>query len=223
MEYCKFGDIFTHMEIHNNFSEKDSKIIIYQISKAIKYCHSKNIVHRDIKLENILISNEDPLTVKLADFGLSYIKRSEIIKIRRKVGTTYYMPPEMLIGDGKYNEKVDIWSLGVVLYMVLSGDPPFNGETEKIINNNVIIGEYYFNNIIWNKISSSAIDLVKSMIEYNPKERFDIDQVLDHKWFYEELEDSENSENSEYSENSEDSENSEIGYVVNNDGTLKFI
>lgn len=209
MEYCKFGDIFTHMEIHNNFSEKDSKIIIYQISQAIKYCHSKNIVHRDIKLENILISNVDPLTVKLADFGLSYIKRTEIIKLRIKAGTTYYIPPEMFIGNGlyKYNEKIDIWSLGVVLYMLLSGDPPFNGETGKIINNNIIIGKYYFNNIIWDKITFSAIDLVKSMIEYIPKKRLDINQVLDHKWFNE--------------ENSENSENSENEYFVD-DETLKL-
>ena len=133
MEECKGGEIFDriieHIESKKMYSEKDAADMFGQVMSAIAYCHNNGICHRDLKPENLLYLNKGPEKnnpIKVIDFGLSQFISDQ--KLTTKVGTAYYVSPEILKGD--YTEKCDIWSAGVILYIFLSGDPPFNGPNE---------------------------------------------------------------------------------------------
>lgn len=121
---------------------------------AVSYCHSLGIVHRDLKPENILIDKELNNTLKLIDFGTSvqYSKDREILN--QVHGTSYYIAPEVL--NKKYDERCDIWSIGVILYILLSGKPPFDGDDDDQITEQVKKGNYSMDGKIWNKISNEA-------------------------------------------------------------------
>lgn len=172
-------------------SERDAAFIIRQILGAISYCHLRGVVHRDLKPENVLISSVLPdgkLTIKIIDFGAAlFVSPDETIS--ETLGTPYYIAPEVLLGD--YNEKCDIWSIGVILYILLSGTPPFNGVTDSDIMNAVKKGTFNFksnivlNSIekIWESISDSAKDLIRKMLEYDPKKRISAADAYNHKWF----------------------------------------
>ena len=119
-----------------------------QVLSAISYCHDHNIVHRDLKPENILLDEKesDKLTVKVIDFGASQVfDPSE--KLTERFGTIYYISPEVLKGD--YGEKCDIWSLGVILYILLCGEPPFNGDSDDKIMAKIVKGKFDFKCIFW--------------------------------------------------------------------------
>ena len=125
-------------------SEQDSAFIIRQLLSAITYCHSRGVVHRDLKPENILIdsvSKDGKILIKVIDFGAALFI-SPNGKITELLGTPYYIAPEVLFGN--YNEKCDIWSIGVILYILLSGSPPFNGNSDDDIMNSVKKGAYNF-------------------------------------------------------------------------------
>lgn len=126
-EYLAGGGLFDSLIQNVGFTEYASAVIIKQLLSAVAYLHSKNIAHRDIKPENILFCSNDALNVKLLDFGNSR-KMGENEGMQGVYGTAYYVSPEVL--KGKYNEKCDVWSVGVILYMLLSGNPPFNGRSD---------------------------------------------------------------------------------------------
>lgn len=134
MEYCKGGSLLDRindlLSFNKCFTEEQAAIIIKQIAHALNYAHKNGIVHRDIKLENILFLDEhsNNLNLKLIDFGLSQRFEKGIKKMREKLGTSYYMSPEIL--DENYTEKCDIWALGVLLYILLIGVPPFYSEKD---------------------------------------------------------------------------------------------
>jgi calcium-dependent protein kinase len=124
--------------------EEDAAYIVKQLLSAIMYCHSRGVVHRDIKPENILIDSmtaDGKIDIKLIDFGAALFIPPDT-KISERSGTPYYIAPEVL--SGKYNEKCDIWSIGVILFILLSGTPPFNGFTDEEIMDNVKKGSYNF-------------------------------------------------------------------------------
>jgi calcium-dependent protein kinase len=130
MEECHGGELFDkileHIENQEMYTEKEAAEIILQVMSAVEYCHNNGIVHRDLKPENLLYlkkGNEKNNPLKVIDFGLSQTLNTKKI-LSSKVGTAYYVSPEILAG--KYNEKCDIWSCGVILYVLLSGEPPFN-------------------------------------------------------------------------------------------------
>lgn len=126
-EYLSGGGLFDSLIQNVGFTENASATIVRQILSAIKFLHSKKIAHRDIKPENILFESNDAINVKLLDFGNSR-KMGENEAMHGVYGTAYYVAPEVLFGD--YDEKCDIWSIGVILYMLLSGNPPFNGNSD---------------------------------------------------------------------------------------------
>jgi calcium-dependent protein kinase len=127
--------------------------------KAINHCHSLDVCHRDIKPENILLGDNGSL--KLIDFGLSeQVKNNK--KMSTIVGTPYYIAPEVL--KGKYNDKCDIWSLGVIMYILLSGYLPFGGDGAAAVFEKVIEGKISFSQKEWKKVSDEAIDLIKKML-----------------------------------------------------------
>ena len=183
MEECKGGEIFDkiieHIQNKEMYSEKDAADIIQQVMSCIRYCHNHNICHRDLKPENILYLYNGSVNdnrIKIIDFGLSQEKD----KLVSKVGTAYYVSPEIL--KGKYTELCDIWSAGVILYILLSGDPPFNGPNDSIIYQKISELKYSFPENKWKNISKEAKNLISHMI-CPEKERYNAEQVLNDPWF----------------------------------------
>ncbi len=189
-ELCTGGELLSKVKYISN--EKEIAKIFKQIMSAIAYCHEKGIVHRDMKLENILFVNEsEDSPIKIIDFGLSVLfdkkeketdtdsKKIGYKRMKTKVGTIYYMSPEIL--KGNYDEKCDIWSCGVILYTLLSGYPPFNGANDKEIYSMISQIQYDFNQPCWKNISKYAKELIKNMLT-PAKNRYTAIQVLNSKW-----------------------------------------
>ena len=135
MEHCEGGILFDKI-IQSDLNEMECAHIMYQILSAVNYCHKMRIIHRDLKLENILIKNDEHglSTIKIGDFGTS--KSFKIGDVQKRlVGSAYYVAPEVI--QKKYNSKCDIWSCGVIMYVLLTKKPPFSGETDDIILKNI--------------------------------------------------------------------------------------
>ena len=142
-EVCHGGDLFERIERLNYFKEEDARAIVKQLLSALSYCHSNKIMHRDIKPENVLMESSDlkDLRVKLIDFGTA-IEYTGMPKLKEIYGSSYYIAPEVI--NESYNEKCDIWSLGVVAFVILSGCAPFNGKDDIEILSKVTKGKYEF-------------------------------------------------------------------------------
>ena len=182
MEFAEGGELYEQINKLKNFKEKHAAIIMQQLLSAVCYMHSKGIVHRDIKPENIMLENKssEDLSIKLIDFGTSnFIKNNQHLSM--KIGTPYYIAPEVL--KKSYGYECDIWSLGVILYMLLSGTPPFDGFDDQSILQKVKIGKYSLEGESWELISNEAKDLIKKMLTYSPEKRINAEDALKHEWF----------------------------------------
>jgi calcium-dependent protein kinase len=185
MEECKGGEVFDriieHIQSKKMYSEKEAANMFLQVMSSIEYCHNNGICHRDLKPENLLYLNsgsEIDNPIKVIDFGLSQIFSNR--KLKTKVGTAYYVAPEILKGD--YTEKCDIWSAGVILYIFLSGDPPFNGPSDSAIYSKISQMKFSFPDKKWKNVSNEAKDLILHMLAPE-KERYTAKQVINHPWF----------------------------------------
>ena len=193
IEYCDGGELLHRIrernEKGNPFKEKEIAEIFKEIISAISYCHDNNVVHRDLKLENILFLNKNENSeIKIIDFGVSTIlekKENKIKRLNSKIGTVYYMSPEIL--KGSYTELCDIWACGVILYIMVFGYPPFNGNNDKEIYESIKKGKIEFPN----KISKNLKDLFNHML-CSEKTRFNAKQVLEHVWIKKKAPDSDN-------------------------------
>ncbi|KAI3961611.1 hypothetical protein MKW92_032805 [Papaver armeniacum] len=184
MEYCPGHDLFDRLVDIERFTESNAKIVFKQLSGVVKSCHDEGIVHRDIKLENIFLTKKDNqcLDIKLGDFGFAtYIKPGE--KLNEFSGTLPYMAPEMLDRNHRsYDQAVDLWSAGVVLFELLTGTRAFDGETKSHIVNKIKDVNLSFDPSLWNNISESAKDMVTGMLCKDPTERLTATEVLNHPW-----------------------------------------
>ena len=185
MQLCKGGELFKKIteraQKKNMYTEKDAAEIIQQIMSGIEYCHNHGVCHRDLKPENILYlsdDNEKDNPLKIIDFGLS--KHFKISKLSSRVGSVHYVSPEVL--GQNYTEKCDIWSCGVLLFLLLSGRLPFNGQDENEIFTKIKKCKYDMNDDVWKNISNEAKDLIKHMLVYE-EERYTAKEVLAHPWF----------------------------------------
>lgn len=175
------GELFEYLTSQEFLSELTAANFMQQVLTAINYCHHRGIVHRDLKPENLLLEKKsgDSL-LKIIDFGAAGIyDGSKPLKAR--FGTCYYIAPEVL--KREYNEKCDIWSCGVILYLLLSGRPPFFGKSDEEILSRVEKGTFSFNLPEWEHISAEAKDLIKQMLQFNPELRLSAEQALQHVWF----------------------------------------
>ena len=182
-EYIRGVELFTKIQQLRHFTEEEAAIIIKSILQAIAYCHSRGIIHRDLKPENILIptgsAKIDYTLLKIIDFGASVLKKDDG-KITFRFGTPYYIAPEVL--QESYNEKCDVWSIGVILYLLLVGQAPFDGEDDTVICQKIISEEVNYNVKRIKQLSSESVDLMKKLLEKNPDKRISSQEALNHTW-----------------------------------------
>ena len=179
-EYLSGGGLFNSLITNVGFTENASAIIMKQLLSAVAYLHSKQIAHRNIHPENVLFQSNDALNIKLLDFGSSR-KMGENEAMHGVYGTAYYVAPECLEQD--YDEKCDIWSVGIILYMLLSGKPPFNGTSDVQILEEVKKGDFSIEGGAWDQISPQAKDIISKMLTKDPKKRWGAQDALGHPWF----------------------------------------
>ena len=183
MEYCYGGDLFSYLENrHFRLSEKRASTIIHQMATAVYYMHSFGVVHRDLKPENVLMtSTDEDSDIRILDFGLSKIL-GPYEKCDEPYGTLTYCAPEIII-DEPYAKPVDLWSLGVMTYLMVSGKLPFNSEDENEIARQVVYDEpNYTRNPVWKTISPECLDFIKRLLDKDQNKRMTIKEVLEHKW-----------------------------------------
>ncbi|KHN35055.1 Calcium-dependent protein kinase 3 [Glycine soja] len=183
MELCGGGELFDRIIAKGHYSERAAADLCRQIVTVVHDCHTMGVMHRDLKPENFLfLSKDENSPLKATDFGLSvFFKPGDVFK--DLVGSAYYVAPEVL--RRSYGPGADIWSAGVILFILLSGVPPFWSEKEQGIFDAILRGHIDFASDPWPSISSSAKDLVKKMLRADPKQRLSAVEVLNHPWMRE--------------------------------------
>ncbi len=189
MEYIKGGDLFDFIANRPpGLPEDTAREVTRQILSAVSYLHSSNIVHRDIKPENVLVVSENPLHVQLTDFGFANFvdpeSESPHEDMKSVVGTGCYMSPEVIDARG-HGKPVDLFSVGVVMYKMLTGQLPFEGETLKECYATLMSRSPSFDAHPWSALSPHAELLCRSMLDVEPERRPTADQALCNKWFLE--------------------------------------
>jgi calcium/calmodulin-dependent protein kinase I len=184
IELISGGELFDRICEKEKYTEREARAVIIHLTKAVYYMHQKNIVHRDLKPENILLkSKTDDTSIKLADLGFAALLSPTKSLMTTPCGTPGYVAPEILSGK-PYSSPVDIWSLGVIFYILLCGYPPFVSERDdqKELFELIKHGKYTFDPTDWGKISPGAKDLVSKILVVDPAKRFTAQQILDHPW-----------------------------------------
>ncbi|KAK2949027.1 putative Calcium/calmodulin-dependent protein kinase type 1 [Blattamonas nauphoetae] len=182
MELVTGGELFDRIVDLGAFSETDAAALMHSMFDAIKYMHDKGIAHRDLKPENILCENEDPNSpVKVSDFGLSKVIDTKSM-MQTCCGTPGYVAPEVLNYTG-YGPEVDMWSLGVLMYVLLCGFPPFYDENDAVLFQIIQSGKYDFPSPYFDSISKEAKDLISHLLVVDPKKRYTAAQAIAHPWF----------------------------------------
>ena len=185
-EFCKKGELFSY--IKNEYKETQLSVLFYQVFSGLVYLHEKKILHRDLKLENIMVSEierdivtgEEYFWIKIIDSGTAKIFEKNRAE-KAVIGSSYYIAPEVL--NQRYNEKCDTWSIGVILYMTLVGAAPFDGKTDEDIIRRIKIGKYNKNDSRYLEHSDEVKDLVNKLLEKDISKRLSAKEALNHPWF----------------------------------------
>lgn len=188
-EFCGGGELFDELERIDIFPESSAALIMKQVLSSVHYCHTqKRVIHRDLKLENILLegphsceegASYKPMVVKLIDFGLgTHFQPDQYLT--SPLGSMHYIAPEVL--EQCYNYKCDIWSCGVILFIMLSGYAPFEAPNDRDMRELIMMGHYNFNDPVWENVSDEAKDFISYLLTYEPEKRPDAAQALQHPW-----------------------------------------
>jgi len=180
MEIMTGGELFDRIVEKDHYSEKEAADTIRPIVDAIRYCHKMGVAHRDLKPENLLYATRDPHSIiKISDFGLAKIYDSSLMTTQ--CGTPSYVAPEVLEGKG-YDEAVDFWSIGIILYILLCGFPPFYDDDNDKLFELIAKAKVEFPSPYWDSISDPAKDLIRKLLNAEPRSRLKADAVLAHPW-----------------------------------------
>uniref|UniRef100_A0A8B9Q1I9 Serine/threonine kinase 33 n=1 Tax=Apteryx owenii TaxID=8824 RepID=A0A8B9Q1I9_APTOW len=191
MELCEDGELKKILHSKGHFTENETRHIIQSLASAIAYLHKKEylhyIVHRDLKLENILVkssdideANEMKLNIKVTDFGLAVQKAGGSV-FQSICGTPIYMAPEV-ISAHDYSQQCDIWSIGVIMYMLLCGEPPFIASLEEKLFELIRKGDLCFKNTVWETVSEAAKQVLRLLLRVDPAHRITANELLDNQW-----------------------------------------
>jgi len=188
LELVNGGDLYDSLKKAGRLTEKVAKPIFAQLLAAIHYMHKKNVSHRDLKPENVLVQENEGgnIQVKLSDFGLSRATKTDQTLMQTMAGTLDYCAPEIIqhyhTGMG-YGREVDMWSLGVILYIMLSGIAPFGqGQQAKQLLTDIIQGNFSFPERRFSDVSDTAKDLINMLLVPDPKTRWTAEKALKHEW-----------------------------------------
>jgi len=182
LELLTGGELFDRIVNKGSYTEKEASQVIKSIASAIQYLHSIGIVHRDLKPENLIYLNkQDDSPIKITDFGLAKYRGNQNYDMHTACGTPGYVAPEVLKGE-HYTKAVDMWSLGVILYILLCGFPPFYHQNTNMLYKLIKKGAFEFPDPYWTDISDSAKSLVRGLLTVDPSKRMEAKDVLAHPW-----------------------------------------
>jgi len=180
MELVTGGELFDRIVEKGSYSEKDAADLIRQVLSAVSYMHEEGVVHRDLKPENLLYYSPEPDSkIMISDFGLSKMEESGVMATA--CGTPGYVAPEVL-AQKPYGKAVDVWSIGVISYILLCGYPPFYDENDANLFAQILKGEFEFDSPYWDDISEDAKDFIRNLMCVNVEQRLTCDSSLEHKW-----------------------------------------
>lgn len=175
------GELFDKIVELGSYSEKDAANLVAKMVSAIDYLHDIGIVHRDLKPENLLLKDKGSISeIKLADFGLSKIVSQQVM-MQTACGTPGYVAPEVLLAKG-YDKEVDMWSIGVITYILLCGFPPFYNEKLQLLFEQIMKADYDFPEDYWSDISNDAKDFIRKLLVVDPTKRMTGKDALKHRW-----------------------------------------
>ena len=181
MELMSGGDLFDRIGKKKSYSEEDARDLSLKMLKAMAYCHAHKVAHCDMKPKNLLLMSEDNHSyIKVADFGFAAHCHTEKC-LTKQCGTPFFVSPEILMRQS-YDQQTDMWSVGCIMFLLLSGNLPFNGRSQKELFRKIVSGKYEFKEEGWDGVSEDAKDLVKKLLVLDPDERITASQALRHRW-----------------------------------------
>jgi serine/threonine protein kinase len=181
MELVEGGELLDRIVSKSVYNEKEARDVCTILFDTIAYMHEQNVAHRDLKLENLLLmSSDNDMDIKIADFGFAKIAKTDY-SLRTGCGTPCYVAPE-IIRRQNYGTKVDMWSMGVIVYLLLSGTLPFYSENMQDMFGLIKKGDYTFHEEQWGNISDDAKDLVSQLLTVDPKKRISASEALNSNW-----------------------------------------
>mmetsp|Transcript_20702 Transcript_20702/g.42083 ORF Transcript_20702/g.42083 Transcript_20702/m.42083 type:complete len:326 (-) Transcript_20702:532-1509(-) len=182
LELMEGGELFDRIVDQGHYSEEEAAQTTYKLLSALKHMHDKGIAHRDLKPENMLMSSKKPdADVKITDFGLSKFFDEQTTVMKTPCGTPGYIAPEVLHMKG-YDKQCDVWSLGVIIYILLCGFPPFYADNDAQLFERIKKGQYEFLRPYWDPVSDAAKDFIRMMLVVDPKKRKTVDELLAESW-----------------------------------------
>jgi len=181
MELMSGGDLFDRIGKKKSYSEEDARDLSVKMLKAMAYCHAHKVAHCDMKPKNLLLTSEDNHSyIKVADFGFAAHCHTEKC-LTKQCGTPFFVSPEILMRQ-PYDQQTDMWSVGCIIFLLLSGNLPFMGRSQKELFKKIVSGKFEFKEEGWEGISDDAKDLVQKLLVLDPDERITASQALRHRW-----------------------------------------
>jgi calcium/calmodulin-dependent protein kinase I len=181
MELMSGGDLFDRIGKKKSYSEADARDLIVKMLKAVAYCHARKVAHCDMKPKNLLLMSDDNDSfIKLADFGFA-ARVHEPNSLSKQCGTPFFVSPEILMRKG-YDQQSDMWSVGCIVYLLLSGNLPFMGRSQKELFRKIVAGKFDFDDDEWKEISDEAKDLVTKLLVLDPSKRITAADAVRHEW-----------------------------------------